>query len=453
MRLEPLPPRAAIWLPPLPPEDGLRRESLVSLSRRTAETNQIPISTFVTGVLLPGRNWNGGSISQLHNHVHRVNGESGLGVEWGTALSSLVHGIEHARYTTRVAGAGDFRPLVCSRYRKWCPECYEADARQPWGPYERLLWSVDSVSVCVMHKRPLHTVCPHCLEGPFHVMAHRDESGCCPNCREWLATETPLLRTTKEEYLMSEWCARALAYLIEAPPPGEDVQVRKNVSLILTELAKYHGLNAKSLGSLLRRPPGTVSSWLAGKYAPSTGGLLSISFAFHVPLQDLLIGDRRAIGASAMRNVPKALGSKTKGKAPTRLSNDALNLLLDSLRCGHHPNLISLVDAARFLDVSAKHLRQKAPPKAYSQLSALIRKQKAAWIAERRAVRAAAIDRAVELIAVAAARRGEPIKRRSLGAELAARGLPRPGPDEWLLYKRAQQIYDHCRAAMISSIS
>lgn len=448
-----MPPRAQLWLPSLPPDDGLRRESLISLSRRTAEANQIPVSRFITAVLLPDRNWKGGSISQLQNHIHRINGDSVISVQWGESLARLACGLDHMKYTTRGVATGDFPALVCSRVRKWCPECYEADVRRPWGPYERLLWSVEAVKICVIHRRLLHTMCPHCHSGPFQIMEHKDESGCCPDCGIWLGVETPVLGAAKETYLMDEWCARALAYLINEPPAGGPVQVARNVSSLLRALAQHHGVNGKRLGQIVQRPEGTVSAWLHGLYRPNVGGLLAISYAFHVPLQDLLLGQLGAVATSTIRTVPKALGARTEGKPAVRLSMDALEQLMASLRAGHHPHLISLIGAARFLDVSWKSLRKKAPPVVYRELSNIILKQKSQWISRRRAVRELSIQRAIEEMAVAAAQQGVAVTRRNVGRELADRGLPRRGPEEWELYKRAREIHARYTAHKVSGNS
>jgi hypothetical protein len=101
--------------------------------------------------------------------------------------------------------------------RTWCPACYQDwfCKRQPI--YEPLLWSLEVIQVCPLHRQRLLQQCPHCHQKNYPLAWH-SRPGFCSKCQAWLGAspeaEPPNQKErSKEELALEIWAAVRLETL------------------------------------------------------------------------------------------------------------------------------------------------------------------------------------------------------------------------------------------------
>jgi hypothetical protein len=72
--------------------------------------------------------------------------------------------------------------------RAWCPDCYADSKNQCETVYEKLIWTLIPVSVCIRHQRLLEDSCPFCGQSS-PVLKYRSRPGHCFRCERWLGSD------------------------------------------------------------------------------------------------------------------------------------------------------------------------------------------------------------------------------------------------------------------------
>ncbi|MFB5857241.1 TniQ family protein [Stenotrophomonas maltophilia] len=75
--------------------------------------------------------------------------------------------------------------------RCWCPACLKGDREAGRPPYDRLLWRVQGVERCSLHKLRLRRNCPHCESGQTKDSS-KVELDQCSTCGQSLASLTSI---------------------------------------------------------------------------------------------------------------------------------------------------------------------------------------------------------------------------------------------------------------------
>ncbi len=93
------------------------------------------------------------------------------------------------RYTTMLPWRGLF-PLrgELRAWRAWCPACYRDWLAAQLPVYEPLLWAFHGVRVCLVHRAPLISRCPHC-HGRIPMVPRFTSPATCPTCHASLAAD------------------------------------------------------------------------------------------------------------------------------------------------------------------------------------------------------------------------------------------------------------------------
>lgn len=102
------------------------------------------------------------NLSPFFSRGNQINGVGSIAQDWVKALETLT-GRTDLKFLTMVSYA-DILPTwkLFRKERAWCPHCYADWFLQKQPPYEPLLWTLSAVNLCVYHKEPLHSLCPHC---------------------------------------------------------------------------------------------------------------------------------------------------------------------------------------------------------------------------------------------------------------------------------------------------
>jgi len=149
-----------------------------------------------------------------------------------------------------------------------------------------------------------------------------------------------------------------------------------------------------------------------------------ISYAFEVPLRDLLIGDEDAIQFSRLRPLPLAarIRHPKRRKPATSLSDDHLRSFVNEVMLGNHPSLLALGAVAASLGIVEKTLRRRLPDE-ISALSIELTARRRSQQARRRASALFEANEAAAQVASDLAKGGGNLTRRDIDRRLAQFGV------------------------------
>lgn len=255
-------------------------ESLTSYVIRLAEAHSVWPKTLVEREILPqfGRAYLLGGNSQNRTtfwgqSTYMLNGMQGWSQDWSTILNGLTQrqdlGWLTLQHWREVLSSG----ALLRRQRAWCPACYAGWAASGTAVYEPLLWMVQAVTVCPVHRQPLMSSCPAC-QRPMSVLAQRSQVGRCARCAAWLGQEPPPLPQAEAAAV---WAAEAVGAVLAAGSAGQESPPRSQIAMVFGHYATQMG--ASGLCGLARRigeAPRTVLSWRQGTKLPQLGTLVRI---------------------------------------------------------------------------------------------------------------------------------------------------------------------------------
>lgn len=122
--------------------------------------------------------------------IHSVNGLGSTLPRWVRAVETLT-GQSQLQRLTMWPWERLFTPRALMRKtRAWCPDCLADNQTKNEPVYERLAWTLQTVTVCPVHARRLREVCPFC-GGSAPVLTVRAQAGHCFRCAQWLGTVLP----------------------------------------------------------------------------------------------------------------------------------------------------------------------------------------------------------------------------------------------------------------------
>lgn len=118
----------------------------------------------------------------------RLNGNGEQANVWGEVVGQLT-GHADLRCLTLSPFVGDFPVRLLRSTPSWCPSCL-AEWRSTSQPlYQPLLWMVQLVTLCPVHRIPLVDRCPECHKHQRVVAAHKTQPFECTSCTCWLGEE------------------------------------------------------------------------------------------------------------------------------------------------------------------------------------------------------------------------------------------------------------------------
>lgn len=264
-------------------------ESMTSYVSRLAEAHSLSLYTLVTKEFSKPFNRTPYSLREMFfRRTREVLGFSKISNEVANTLG-LLTGWNNLGFLTCIHwGKGLGKVGLLKKNKSWCPECI-AESRLSKVVYEPLIWNLESVKTCKIHRHRLESECPFCGKR-LPLLCGTSRIGYCPHCGCWLGcgTRSKLVELSTEELNWQEYVLNCFGHLFElAPRQGVDLSVNKlklnlKCMLILIPPKDYKvlGFNRKS-----------ISEWISGKYIPNYENLLRIGYLFRVPLIKLLLGD------------------------------------------------------------------------------------------------------------------------------------------------------------------
>jgi len=235
-----------------------------------------------------------GVMSRLLGTSAKWNGTMGSAKEMVEALTKLTER-EDLQFLTLLPLAE-----VCSynrlfrQTRAWCPSCFEMWREKGVTLYEPLLWCLEDVRICPVHRQCLQERCPQsdCAR-TSPPLTGRSQPGFCPWCNIFLGSPSHLSADlpSDEECQQQQWIATVVGEVLEAVPTRSQPLQREQALMVISSwvneiLSGSYAQAARQLG--LTRS--TVRQWLVGGKKPQMRNLLQVCFSLDISLFALLNG-------------------------------------------------------------------------------------------------------------------------------------------------------------------
>lgn len=184
-----------------------------------------------------------------------------------------------------------FAGLLCEkrllrRYRTWCPLCLAAMLSGP-GVYEPLLWRLQDVTVCPIHRVHLVECCNACRAPHQYVFSRIARVGCCNRCGAWMGTEEAALELRHADELeakVSHVIFDLLAKTGEFVNPGVDGRLTYRKFVASTKMRN-------KLASILNVQPEILTKYACNPRLPRLMALATVASASRQPLCQVIIGE------------------------------------------------------------------------------------------------------------------------------------------------------------------
>lgn len=409
-----------------------RLESLTSLVKRTAGRNSLSVAS-VVGLLRkvesssPAES-SGTSAQGEYRPLRLANGGGLVSLNVASALGALTGQANLLNLSLHRWNCHRSAVLVVQvdEHRKWCPACYSASASSNEEIFDQLAWTIEGVQVCSMHRVVLESNCAECGGGPFSEITGTEVPGFCPKCYGWLGGVGRALDFDHDhtaKYLA--WVAECSAQLVAVEGQAQ-LEVYAGFPEMIRGLADHHfeGQIAP-LARVLGRPKSLVTGWARGQCRPRWGALCQLSYAFHVPMIDLLTGNTGAIAVSVEHRLPLDAVTRKPRRRKSSKTKEEIEQFLDQVSAGQRSGINSVLRAAEELGMNVKSLRNTVPTRV-AALAVTLAERRRALSAHRAAAHEARLVSALPSVVERLRDEGVPLTRRAIEQALGKEGLSVP---------------------------
>lgn len=222
----------------------------------------------------------------MQRHAHSIDGLGRYASSFSDCLQRLTDRTNLADAT--LLGLAPLLPIngtpLLRPYRIWCELCWREDSAAGRRCHGRLMWRLQLYSVCLMHRSPLATHCPHCgsRQPIIPVLPTLDR---CNRCRRALLTGLkPSSSATAIQ--MAEATFAADLVRLRATLPAKPL-----LALLdrLRRVIAATGLDRKGWCRSIGLQPRALCGWFSKGQRPGAEMLFRICTALNVPLPDLLV--------------------------------------------------------------------------------------------------------------------------------------------------------------------
>ncbi|MEH2306981.1 TniQ family protein [Nostoc sp.] len=275
-------------------------ESLTGYIARIAELHGVLPGVLMTREIAPLVNklyfQNGANrgFREIFNRSQALNGMGEMAADLVQVLQKLTIR-DDLRFLTMLFWSDILTPRNLFRTKKaWCPICYQERHQNGLVVYEQLLCTINLITICPQHQKPLVDLCPHCNhESP--LLNWRSRPGYCSKCGEWLGANQCLKTFTDGEgsiELQLEWqywTANVVGELIlaaqcfESAPSKENIT--KSLNIVIDKVAEN---NAAAFSRLIGVPKNSLWMWQSTKTLPELNTLLKICYELEISLVEFL---------------------------------------------------------------------------------------------------------------------------------------------------------------------
>ena len=222
-----------------------------------------------------------------------VNGNGPLARAWVSLLEDLTT-CSDLRLLTLASWVGNLQPAKLLRAKPaWCAACYAQWQDEQLPLYEPLIWTLQVVSLCMRHARPLEDQCPACQRKQSVIRSHT-RLGQCAHCQTWLGTVAPPEAAPRPETLeWQTWVWQALEELRCARTPSEVLSWESFFQQLRSGCAT-RGEQSR-LAGLAGLARGQLAVWLRRSQSPTFKSVLEFCYVCNVTPLQVLTGDLKPL--------------------------------------------------------------------------------------------------------------------------------------------------------------
>jgi hypothetical protein len=339
-------------------------ESLTSYMSRLAQAHCVRPGDLISTEMCCFLNA-GGSKSYLHSMSRRTEALNGLGemalnflytLEAFTLRDDLAS-LSLLPWSFALTARGLMR-----RSKAWCPICYEV-AKHQRVVCDPLIWSIDAIKICHIHRQKLSTHCSFC--GKQNPQLSRNSlPGHCVKCGEWLGKAQPqslMSEVDRDHMQQNVWIAQQVEDLLASSCHAVEQQhlssISKAISLCVSQKADG---NIAAFARMLNMPKNTVWGWCKGKVLPELTALLTVCHVVDMSLSQLLLRPEEIlIATQSAHNSSISSMPSHQQRASSEFDESALKQLLTETLKDNPPS--SMQSVARRLRIPTRTLRRRFP--------------------------------------------------------------------------------------------
>ncbi len=243
-----------------------------------------------------------------------INGNGTSAREWATTLEQLTTRAD-LHFLTLQWWVGDLPSHQLLREKPaWCPGCYAEWKDQEMPIYEPLLWTFQTVTICMKHLCKLEDRCPRCQKRQSFIRVQTALEH-CTRCNMWLGSRAQASEPLDSEVIVWQgWVFDALEELHPAVvssgiPPWE--QFFTNLSMCFE--AKGEQSRVAEMAGLAR---GQFARWLRRSCTPTLQSILEFCCVCDVTPLQVLTGDLTPLKRVLQEGKPSRLPRSRRSYRP-----------------------------------------------------------------------------------------------------------------------------------------
>ena len=262
-------------------------ECLSSYCSRLARAHNVKVSQLIRGVINPQMMSGDCTDGHFFSAAGAQNSFGKTAELWVKTLEALTLR-EDLSFLTLLPYRGIISHKKLLRpFRAWCPRCL-SEMRAAGAPivYEPLLWKLQPVQVCPVHRQVLEDRCPKCRKQLDQVTTNF-VPGYCSSCGYWLGGKYG--SASRYDMESQVWYANFVGEMLALAPNLTRHPHQGDIGKFITKLVETRTKGgAYALGRLLRINPSYVGCWQRGEYLPNFIMLLKICWRFRADIHQVL---------------------------------------------------------------------------------------------------------------------------------------------------------------------
>jgi transcriptional regulator with XRE-family HTH domain/predicted DNA-binding protein YlxM (UPF0122 family) len=201
---------------------------------------------------------------------------------------------------------------LLKKHLAWCSICFQEQLITNELVYEKLIWTFETIKVCLLHRTELSEVCPYC-QSKLKVLSGKSRPGFCSKCLRWLGLKT-ISKTIREES-KEFWIAKNAGKFLLI-----NSQVKNSFSINLHNLIQQttNG-NINDFAHLTGVWHLAIRRLLKGEILPTLEMLIDICYPLKISIIDLFTENTK-FGATKNNNQFTADKTLTKEEIKSKLA-------------------------------------------------------------------------------------------------------------------------------------
>jgi transcriptional regulator with XRE-family HTH domain len=236
-----------------------------------------------------------------HQEAIRINSFGEAPVDWSTTIEGLTQQTGLQKLTLGKWASGIPSRRLIRETPAWCSACYTEWQEKKLSLYQPLLWMLQIVTTCTLHKRKLQEQCNNCQKRQA-VFPSKTQLGHCTHCGAGLGLSLEVAEEAdndEEELAWQIWVVKTIGDIRAATVSSDGISWER-ISINIAASLGMKGEGAK-FSHLIGVSERLISQWQHFEYTPSFQKVLEICYAVGIsPLQ--LMGN-----AASMRNAIQAI--------------------------------------------------------------------------------------------------------------------------------------------------